>query len=81
MALTDRQMMTIASAARLLARAPEVLSDAELETVASVGERVRCAGRLAMVAKDEWSIVEEAVERLEGAVRARLLPPAGARRL
>lgn len=61
MALTDKQVLAITSAAVLLAGACHVLSDFELELVADVSRRFLRHGREAEVTDLEWPAFDEAL--------------------
>ncbi|HEY3697605.1 hypothetical protein [Phenylobacterium sp.] len=71
MRLTDAQVLLLTEAAVLMARGARVLSDFEVEMVASTGQRWLQLGREAPISAAEWLVVEEAV----AAMRA----PAGER--
>lgn len=69
MALTDKQVLAITSAAVLLAGACHVLSDFELELVADISRRFLRHGREAEITDLEWPAFEDALAAMRAELR------------
>lgn len=63
--LTDAMVLTLARAGAYLANYAAALSDFEVETVASVGQRFLQHGREANTTPEEWAVIDQAVAAME----------------